>query len=179
MVQNASKSFTQTDIESLKICKHILALFFNQQKLSLNLEHNEPLDHYLLRMVSVSMNSLKSEDFKEILEHVDSMLINSLDDNSIDIDELLKVAKLLKYLCCDIELVDQLKPDFATYIQKFLVQMHPIYYHLNASDRFKDLIELIKAQGSICSSKYVITKTSFYYSTISCLLCYMHFLMFI
>lgn len=155
MVQNASKSLTQPEIESLKICKHILALYFNQQKLSLSMEHNEPLDHYLLRIVSTSMNSLKSEEFKEILEHVDSMLINSFDYNSANIGELLKVTKLLKYLCCDIELADQLKPDFSIYIQKFLVQMHPIYYHLKVSGRIKELIELVKAHGTICSSKYV------------------------
>ncbi len=155
IAQNANKSLTQFDISSLKICKHILDLYLNEQKLSLSLEHNEPLDHYLLRILCISMNSLTNDDFKEMLEHVDSMLTTWFDNNSAKMEELFKIVKLLKYLCCEIELAEQHKPEFSIYIQKLLVQMHPIYYHLKASNRIKELIQLLNAHSSICSSKYV------------------------
>ena len=108
---------------------------------------------YMTRAICVSINILNTDQFKQALDSFEVKTFEHLKSNNKSC--LIKFAQLVKYLCSDFELDDKLKPEFSAFVQKFLVQIHPIYFSLLSSNAIDCLIEILNAQYSICSSKYV------------------------
>ena len=168
-------------IDSVKYCGHFFTLYIHfsksvfefefdyLNKFSLDNEssgdqiqaltqanENEMLA-YMTRSICVSINTLSLEQFKSALESFEKKMLEHLrvDGDVRSKNCLLKLAQLVKYMCSEFELDDKLKPEFSTFIQKFLVQIHPIYFSLKCDNEIECLIDLLNAQYVICSSKYV------------------------
>ena len=129
--------------------------YLNTFKLNDKEKGNDPNEMlaYMTRAICVSINILNPDQFKETLEIFETKTFEHLKSSLKNC--LIKLAQLVKYLCSDFELDNKLKPVFSEFIQKFLVQIHPIYFSLLAKSDIDCLIELLNAQYLICSSKYV------------------------
>ena len=132
----------------------------NEEEEELNesgLANQKEILAYLTRGLCVSINTLNVEQFKLALDSFESRMFENMkkNDSQSNNNFLINLAHLVKYLSSDFELDEKLKPEFSVFIQKFLVQIHPICFSLISSSETACLGELLNAQYLICSSKYV------------------------
>jgi hypothetical protein len=130
-------------LKPLKLCKQIIELltslndnfkfetnYYNQLKLDKISDLNEPReeeDEYqlgdteklklsLIRTVSLAARKLNINDFGLLLDHLELVLTS--DESLGSTQNLIRFAELIRYMCCEIELNEDLKANLSVFIQK-------------------------------------------------------------
>ncbi len=115
-------------------------------------------NNYLLRVIGYSINSLSIEQFKGLLIHIQNEIVESHSQG--DYVLFMKQVELIKHFSCDVELSETtLKESFFEFMQKFLVQIPPVFMVLVQRSRNEEVLNflttLLVYQSQIASSKYV------------------------
>ena len=122
-------------IDSEKLCKQLFNYYisfnktqfefdlnFSNKYKSINNESNEVKDvnAYMRRVVALSINTLSVEQFKSMLDYFESKTLDSFKNNndSENILCLTKLSYLIKFASSEFEIKEELKAEFAGYIQK-------------------------------------------------------------
>ena len=124
-------------IDSEKFCKQLFNYYisFNKKQFefdlnfsnkykSLNNESNEDKDAltYMRRILAVSINTLSVEQFKSMLDYFESKTLDSFKTNndSENVYFLTKLSYFIKFASSEFEIKEELKPEFAVFIQKVI-----------------------------------------------------------
>jgi hypothetical protein len=171
-------NLVSTQADPVKFCKDMIKLFsrFDKQANSLELDFSfvhqrnyeadtmdvefddsaNKFDHsnnYMLKTLANMFNSLNIYQFKQILEYIGSELTESAAEN--DYNRLIKMTEIIEAISCNLELHDSLKEDLFVFMQKFLIQLPPVYSNMKLNNKIDEMITLLGHQSTIASSKYV------------------------
>lgn len=120
LIVNSEKltKFYQIKIDKFKLVKQLFKIF---QKFNFSLDMNENyFGKNLMTSLVQSMNAFNADEFKKMLSYIDNAIEKCCIEQTTT--DLIKISKLIKFMANDVELSDDLKQDFAEFLQKVFLK---------------------------------------------------------